>query len=44
MTARAHQARYHGALHARRHQDDPEGREPAGAYRPQGREGRAADL
>ena len=32
--ARARQARHHGALHARRHQDDPRGHEPAGAYRP----------
>src|SRR5260370_23509632 len=42
--ARARPARYHGALYARRHQDDPRGDEPAGAYRPQGREGRAARL
>jgi len=44
MTARAHQARYHGALCARRHHDDPGGRESAGAYRPPGRENRAARL
>jgi integrase/recombinase XerD len=33
--ARSRQARYHGALYAGRHQDDPRGHEPAGAYRPQ---------
>src|ERR1700730_18193947 len=32
----------HGALYPCRHQDDPPGDEPAGAYCRQGREGRAA--
>ena len=31
--ARSRQARHHGALHPRRHQDDPRGHEPAGAHR-----------
>jgi integrase/recombinase XerD len=32
--ARPRQSRHHGALHARRHQDHPGGREPARSYRP----------
>ena len=32
VSARARQARHHGALHPRRHQDHPRGREPAGSH------------
>ena len=43
-SARTCQARDHGALHARRHQDDPRGDKSAGAPHPQAQEERAANV
>ena len=42
--ARSRQARHHGALYPRRHQDDQRGHEPAGAHRAQAQGGPAARL
>ena len=42
--ARSRQARHHGALYPRRHQDDQRGHEPAGAHRAQIEGGPAARL
>src|SRR6476661_8719242 len=42
--ARSRQARHHGALYPRRHQDDQRGHEPAGAYRAQAQGGPAVWL
>src|SRR5436190_8851214 len=44
MTARSRQARHHGALYPRRHQDDQRGHEPAGAHRAQAQGDPAARL
>jgi len=44
MTARSRQARHHGALYPRCHQDDQRGHESAGAHRAQAQGDPAARL